>query len=616
MIRCRNAAYWIVPMLACLALYWHGFTAWFRGDDFAWLSLGLRVHNFQDLLNALFTPRAQGTIRPLSERAFFLAGYGLFGLNPLPFRLVVFATQFANLALVAAIGSRLSGMRTAGFCAAIFWLINSALAQPLGWVCVYNEVLCALFLLLALYFLLRYIETGSGRYNVYQWIAFLLGFGALEVTVVYPLIAAGYTFLCAPKYFRRTLPLFIPSVIYVLVHNTVAPLPSTGTYGMHFDGSVFHTLLTYWTWTLSSTFLQNPMEPQPWVLPAGVALISIGLLLFLARQWQGSRKAAAFCVLWFLATVAPVLPLRDHLTEYYIYLPSIGLAWLGGWAFAAAWRAGRAAKACAVLLAAMYILMTAPEAVAASEWNYTLTMRTRDLVGGLVRAHQLHPNRTIVLYGVDSDLFWSGVRDHPFWLLGMQHVYLAPGSESRINNQNRDEDLPEFVLPPGVTANALARDQLVIYAVAGRQLRNITSVYRVANSMDQLPSRVDAGSPLTAYLLGPEWYGVDGNHRWMPKRATLRLAAPAAPGEKLYLDGNCPEETVKNGLSVSVTVNGIAEPPARISPNDTSFDLAFPLPDSVVGKSELSITVEVNRTLRPPGDERELGLAFGTFAVR
>ena len=129
-----SVAYWAIPSLLCLALHWRGFTAWFRGDDFAWLGTGIYIQNFHDFVVAIFAPQAQGTIRPLSERLFFLVGFSLFGLDALPFKVVVFVTQFANLALVAWIGARLTGLRWAGFFAAIFWVLNASAILPLGWV--------------------------------------------------------------------------------------------------------------------------------------------------------------------------------------------------------------------------------------------------------------------------------------------------------------------------------------------------------------------------------------------------------------------------------------------------------------------------------------------------
>ena len=128
---------------------------------------------------------------------------------------------------------------------------------------------------------------------------------------------------------------------------------------------------------------------------------------------------------------------------------------------------------------------------------------------------------------------------------------------------------------------------------------------------------MDVASPLTAYLVGPEWYAIDGNHRWMPGRATLRIGGPSAATQQLYLHGNCADQQFAAGpLEIRVTVDGTSLPSLRIPPGNTSFDLAVPLPAGVVGKREMAIAIEVNRTFRPSGDNRELGLAFGVFEIR
>ena len=184
------AAYWLAPPLLCVAIYWRGLLAWFQADDFAWLALRLQVHDWHTLMHALFAPMAQGSIRPWSERGFFLVFESLFGVNALPFRIWVFLTQFANLALVAAIARRMTGSRMAGFWAAILWMVHSSLVLPMVWTSVYNQVLCGFFLLGAFWFLLRYIETGRRRDCAGQWVMFILGFGALEINVVYPALAA------------------------------------------------------------------------------------------------------------------------------------------------------------------------------------------------------------------------------------------------------------------------------------------------------------------------------------------------------------------------------------------------------------------------------------------
>ncbi len=611
----RTALYWIVPPLVCLILHWRGLTAWFRADDFVWLGTSRDVHGVRDLLRVLFTPAAQGTIRPWSETGFFLLAYRLFGLHPLPFKIVIFCTQFANLALVVWIGSRLSGRRAAGLWAALLWAVNGSLVEPLGWACTYNQVMCAGFLLLAFSFLLRYIETGQERFYRWQWIAFLAGFGALELNLIYPALAAGYTWLCSRKYFRRTLPLFAASAVYFALHWALAPAPTSGVYALHLGPELVRTLMTYWTWSVGPTYVYTPFPLPGWILGVAIAIVTVGLALFAAVKARRGERAALFCVLWYAAAIAPVLPLRDHLTEYYVFIPLIGLCWLGGWALTASWEAGTAAKVMAVACAALYVSMGLPETIAGAKWNYQVARRVRYVVQGAARAHELYPEKAILLDGVDTDLFRNTFPFRPFLLVGADRVYLSPGSEARIDPLPELGGPSRFVLSADVTRQALARGELVVYDARGARLRNVTEVYAAIPRETRLPARVDAAVALNAYLLGPEWYAVDEDHRWMPRRATLRMAAPERAGQTLHLAGGTSSELLGTGpVIVTVAVNGVALPPARVA--TPSFDLSFDFPQAVVGQPEMHVAIAVDRTFQTAADPREFGLYFGVIEVR
>src|SRR5262249_17621139 len=124
MTRAR-ALYFGAAPLACLILFWRVPHIWFLNDDFAWLGMPLEVNHASDLIRVVFTPKAQGTIRFLSERLFFLTFSSLFGLHVLPYRVWVLATWFADLTLAALIGTRLTGSRAAGVIAAVLWTANS-----------------------------------------------------------------------------------------------------------------------------------------------------------------------------------------------------------------------------------------------------------------------------------------------------------------------------------------------------------------------------------------------------------------------------------------------------------------------------------------------------------
>ncbi len=339
--RLRAIAYWSSAPLLMLALYWPGLLAWFQKDDFAWLGLRGLVHNPRDLAWALFAPLAQGTIRTLSERAVNLSFVSLFGFRALPFRCLAFVTCIAAISMLAAVATKISGSRAVGFCSAIFWTLNSAIAIPLAWTAVYYELAWPFWLLTMFWLLLRYDETGERRFFIAQCAMFVLGFFVLEMNVVYPAIAAAYALATGKRALLiKVIPLFAISLLYTAIHFYFAPLPSSGPYKMHWDLGVISTLIQYWGWALGpglgrligivSTAIRSTLV---WTLTAG-------LFAFLIRAKRDAASTRAwFFPAWFLITLCPLLPLHDHIDMEYLTAPTLGLAMWAGWATVAAWRA-------------------------------------------------------------------------------------------------------------------------------------------------------------------------------------------------------------------------------------------------------------------------------------
>jgi hypothetical protein len=389
---------------------------------------------------------------------------------------------------------------------------------------------------------------------------------------------------------------------------------------MHFDRRIFKGLLTYWEWSVGSVWMRTHLDLPSWFLPACVVVVSTALLGFVVLRAIRRNFLPLFFLGWFLITIAPLLPFADHLTEYYPYIPTIGLAMLGGWAFALCWRKQSAWRVVACLVATCYVAAAAPETRYICRWEWERSQGVKNLVLGVQRAHELHPGKAILLDGVNDHLFWKGVRDRPFsLLLDIRHVYLSPGTERNIESR-LNGNASEYILPAEATLRALDRDEVVVYAVGGERLKNITSAYASLPVWDDDPPParlVDAANPLMRYALGPTWYALEGYYRWMPKSAAVRIAGPATKDEKLYLRGYCPEiETRQGPLDLTVAVDGTALAPVRIAPGQILFDFAFSLPAELVGKSRVEVSVEAGRTIRLPGDDRDLSLAFGIFEVR
>ncbi len=164
MIPMQRAAYLAAPPLVALLCYWRAFLTWFANDDFPWIGLRLGVHDWSSFQDALFQPAAQGTVRVLSERVFFLLFSALFGLHSLPYRIATLATFIAALCLMNRIVARLTGSDLAGAAAALLWAVNPNLVIPITWASAYNQVLCAFLLLAAFYARLRWLESSDRKW--------------------------------------------------------------------------------------------------------------------------------------------------------------------------------------------------------------------------------------------------------------------------------------------------------------------------------------------------------------------------------------------------------------------------------------------------------------------
>jgi hypothetical protein len=601
-------------MLFCLAVHWLALKTWFLGDDFAWLGLRLELHSPRDLVHILFRPEAQGTVRTISERLFFLVFYSIFGLHAPPFRIWAFLTQFVNIALLAKIANQLTGSTAAGPIAAILWTANAGLAVALGWSAAYNEIAFAFFVLLAFYLFLRHIDTGKKKYWIWQWVVFLLGFGALELNVMYPALAASYALLCARAYTRKTLLLFIPSILFTAAHFIFVPTPTDPYYQMHVASSL-PMLFAYWGFTIGA--LRNaPVDWRPlWLNLCVVISISAGLALFSWKKLRSGNLLPLFFVSWFVLVILPVLPLNHHFTEYYVTVPAIGLVLLGAWAIV---EARGSALVIAIPLTALYLTVSIADIHSAEKFNYERARKVKYLVTGLEALPKSDATKKLLLAGIDNDLFWSGLYGDPFRLIGLSQIYIVPGSEKNIDPHPEWGGISRFVMSPQEAVLDVKSRQAIVLQPEGRHLRDVTSIYlpKLEQALNGKSfDRVDVANSSDAGRLGPTWYPSESGFRWMPKTASVKIARPAQSGQVLKIKGYCPAAVVAAGpLEVFFRADGILIGSAALKQPD-QFQWQFALPSQLIGQSTMEIEIEVSRTTQVPGDPRIFGLTFGTFTV-
>jgi len=474
MRRAADRALWLLPPLLSLALYWQGLWCELQQDDFAWLGLRLEIHGPSDLLRVLFEPRAQGTGRPISERLYFLVFSELFGLWALPYRLTAFAFQTANLLLLNAVTRRLTGSAAAGCMAAIGWAASSSTAVPMSWSAAFNQILCGFCILSAFLFLLRYVETGQARDWKLQWVFYLFGFGALELNIVYPALASAYAALVAPKLLRKTLPMWAPALAYFALHRWFASAVPAGPYTVHFGVSMLDVLFDYWQRALGPAQLGLVRPVPSWFGLAGTALLTVALLGFAGVQARRGRRQGLFMLAWFLIAIAPYLPLRDQRMHYYPFLAAAGLAMLGGWALRQSSERGRASGVAAAALALLYLGSSTPVGRAQMFYHYVRGQRVKPLVEGVVQAHRLDPDKTILLDGIDEPLFWGGVNDEPFRLFKVYDVFLVPETSESGTERYRNQR-PRFELSAVEIRSRVRSESAIVLRLEGLQLQDVTA---------------------------------------------------------------------------------------------------------------------------------------------
>jgi hypothetical protein len=618
----RRAADWAAAPALSIALYWRAFTTWFQMDDFAWLQLPLQYHGLADLPRLLFAPKAQGTVRFLSERLFFLVFSGAFGLHALPFRLLVFATWFGALTLAALICTRLTGSRAAGLMAACLWAANPNFVWPLAWASAYNQPLCAFLLLAAFYSHLRWQDGGGRKWAICEWVAYLAAFGALEIAVIYPALVLCYHLCCARARWRSALPLFVPAIFFAALHLFIIPKPPSEIYTFAVDSRIASTFVKYAAWSAGPSRLGGLVDESlrnagyAATMIFGFALASFAALRLWRRQWL-----AMFCLGWFVIAIAPVLPLPNHLTDYYTMLPAVGIAWLAGWGIVEAWRLGMIARLAISVLAGGYVIASFVQVDSVSDWFRARADRIHGVVSAVDRAAHASPGATIVLSGVDNELFQSGFQDDPFKLVGASQVYLAPGSEQAVQARADLGGVRRFRISQNDMLAAIMRGNARMLNVGAEGATvDVTDRFRAAARAQYLAEHrnfVDVGDPAYASRLGPTWHPAENGFRWMPKTATLQIAGPASKGAKLYVTGYAAPAALANG-PVTLRFRAAGQPigSATLDQPGQRFALDFALPETLVGRETIEIAIEVSRTFFAPNDPRELGMIFGTFEMK
>lgn len=616
--RTRQILLYLFPCVVLFAVHYNALRTWFFMDDFAWLGLRIDLNSLRDLLRVLFEPMAQGTVRTLSERLFFLVFSSVFGMHAGPPHYWVFFTQCGSLVLANAIVRRISGSAWAGAAAATFWALSHVTSVSLAWLSAYNEILCGFLMLAAFYCLIRFVESGERRFWMLQWAAYLTSFLALEVTVVYPAIACFYLWISARQYLKRALWLWIPSLAFTAVHFILIPPSVNSAYKLVFNTGIIVNLGKYALKAVGPADLPNliPDMPGPlamWVA-AGAALL---LAIFLCLQLWKRNVLPLVGVAWFVFFLVPVLPLQNHFSEYYVTIASFGLAMVAGWAFDSAMKSGWAMRVFAVAAIGIFAWCEIAQVVVTEQWYRRHSGEMHVLLDGMEQIAQQRHADTVLMAGIDDELYISGMLDNPFRFYGIHRAYLVPGAESLIRSIPKNQILLRTDESQG--DSLIADPKTVVVAFDGRGVADITDVYRALHKGRIRVSTVEMADPRWSARLGPGWYEVENEYRWMPRRATVLLDTPDHGPARLSVTVYCPQlllDSAKGKLTISASAAGESLGTRTLTTEGRQVLEFDPLSAGMLARKQLEITLEVSHVVVPPTDGRELGVPVIEVALK
>jgi hypothetical protein len=197
---------------------------------------------------------------------------------------------------------------------------------------------------------------------------------------------------------------------------------------------------------------------------------------------------------------------------------------------------------------------------------------------------------------------------------------LAPGNVDELLN------LPEF---KQATQYKITQDQLLpllengkarVLNVASDTPLEITAAYRNILRSEYLSERrgmLDLGSPLFADRVGKGWFPVENRARWMGKSASVILGGPHKVNEHLYVTGFAAPGSLANGKVVlTARLNGMEIGWAEIVEPGRPYTFEFDIPARFLNVYSMELSLEVDKTFRPPNDTRELGTVIQKIEIR
>jgi tetratricopeptide (TPR) repeat protein len=356
--------------------------------------------------------------RPVMDLTYLFC-HKIFGYQPWGFHLTSLIFHAAVVCLLFIVTRRIFQSTPVAFGSAALFALHPIHTEAVDWIAAVTDLELAFFFLLAFWFFLRLRETEARESGIMQ-LGMIVSFGlallSKEPAVTLPFLATFYEHALGPDRFqtrfslkvRRYATLWLLLIAYLILRiaalGAFTPVPSSRQ--MPADAVIFSAIALVghylekmiWPFRLCAFYIfpNSFAILVPRIIAGSAALIvCIGIMFYF---WNRER-AVCFGFIWFFVTLAPVLNARwmptNVFAERYLYLPSVGLCWVGAWLGWRLWGVAKEVRAWRWALAAggaaLAILLIVRIVTRNSIWKNDLTFYTETLRAS-PRAAEMHNN--------------------------------------------------------------------------------------------------------------------------------------------------------------------------------------------------------------------------------
>jgi protein O-mannosyl-transferase len=362
-------------LLACLLLlsflvYMNSIPNGFVYDDHSQIERNPYVHSFHfvgkifgsSLLAQQGKQAAPNFYRPMQNFEFLLC-YKLFGLFPYGFHLINVLLNCVVVWLVYAVSAELFSSEPFALIAAAFFALHPIHTEVVAWVDAVADLEVSIFYLLAFWLFLQLgrenARRGAGIYFA-MCLSFLFALWSKEPAMTLPVLVTIFEHFYRSDRARTTwgqkltryAGFWVTAVFYLMLRTLSVGRLSPAA--LHSDISWRETIFTslalighyaamlFWPAPLVAFYSFHKSvsfsEPQVWL---GLGVLLVAGVAF-ALLWRRARLYS-FALLWIFLILAPVLNAKwmaaTVFAERYLYLPSVGFAWLVACAILWLWHA-------------------------------------------------------------------------------------------------------------------------------------------------------------------------------------------------------------------------------------------------------------------------------------